>query len=74
MEGTTFTHLKSTYAVLLGGDVVDRAMLLEFLMEGVMPTLQAGNDEAQRAAHELQSNPIGLTRRRHGEGPDERRG
>eukprot|EP00966_Prymnesium_polylepis_P313244 7238278-Prymnesium_polylepis.1 len=32
-EGTNFTHLKSTYAVLLGGDVVDRAMLLEFMME-----------------------------------------
>eukprot|EP00966_Prymnesium_polylepis_P303654 7014428-Prymnesium_polylepis.1 len=42
-EGTTFKHLKSTYAVLLGGEVVDRAMLLEFLMERVMPAQQGGN-------------------------------
>ena len=47
--------------MLLGGDVVDRAMLLEFLMERVMPTLQAGNDDAQRAANELQSDPMGLS-------------
>eukprot|EP00966_Prymnesium_polylepis_P150546 3477458-Prymnesium_polylepis.1 len=30
-------------------------------MEGVMPALQAGNDEAQRAADELRSDPIGLS-------------
>jgi|EP00966_Prymnesium_polylepis_P282246 hypothetical protein len=41
-EGTSFKHLKSTYAVLLGGDVVDRTMLLEFLMERMLPALQAG--------------------------------
>eukprot|EP00966_Prymnesium_polylepis_P320235 7376611-Prymnesium_polylepis.1 len=36
-EATSFKHLKSTYAELLGGEVVDRAMLLDFLMESVMP-------------------------------------
>eukprot|EP00966_Prymnesium_polylepis_P126372 2922509-Prymnesium_polylepis.1 len=60
-EGTAFKHLKSTYAVLLGGEVVDRAMLLEFMMERVLPALQAGNDDAQRAAAELQTDPIGLS-------------
>jgi hypothetical protein len=49
-EGTTFKHLrkhlKSTYAMLLCGEVVDRAMLLDFLMESVMPMLQGGNDDA----------------------------
>ena len=60
-EGTNFKRLNSTYAVLLGGEVVDRAMLLEFLTERVMPVLQGGNDEAQRAAAELQTDPIGLS-------------
>ena len=52
-EGTNFTSLKSTYAVLLGGEIVDGAMLLEFMMERVVPTLQAGNADAQLAANEL---------------------
>ena len=60
-EGTNFTSLKSTYAVLLGGEIVDGAMLLEFLMERVVPTLQAGNADAQLAAAEIQTDPIGLS-------------
>eukprot|EP00966_Prymnesium_polylepis_P094956 2198873-Prymnesium_polylepis.1 len=60
-EGTSFKHLKSTNAVLLGGEVVDRAMLLDFLMEGVMPALQGGNNDAQTAADVLRSDPIGLS-------------
>ena len=60
-EGTNFQRLNSTYAVLLGGEIVDRAMLLEFLTERVMPALQGGNDDAQRAAAELQTDPIGLS-------------
>eukprot|EP00966_Prymnesium_polylepis_P317382 7332709-Prymnesium_polylepis.1 len=60
-EGTAFEHLKSTCVVLLGGEIVDRAMLLEFMMERVMPALQSGNDDAQRAAAEIQADPIGLS-------------
>jgi hypothetical protein len=47
--------------VLLGGEIVDRAMLLEFMMERVVPLLQGGNDDAQLAAAELQTDPIGLS-------------
>eukprot|EP00966_Prymnesium_polylepis_P152661 3526263-Prymnesium_polylepis.1 len=61
-EGTIFKHLKSTYAVLLlGGEIVDRAMLLDFIMERVVPALQSGDDVAQRAVDELQTEPIGLS-------------
>jgi hypothetical protein len=55
-DAIAFKHLKSTYAVLLGGEVVDRVMLLEFLMECGMPALQAGNDDAVIAANELCSS------------------
>eukprot|EP00966_Prymnesium_polylepis_P120734 2789837-Prymnesium_polylepis.1 len=60
-EGDSFSRLNSTYAVLLGGEVVDRAMLLEFLMERIVPALQTGDDVAQRAAAGLQTEPIGLS-------------